>query len=205
MGTGWWTLPGEIRNEIHELLLEAGDLAMMRTNKQASQEMLGLVWEKAWYRMYMCYPQEPHCRSWLPQGQTRQRIQQVEVHWILPCPWTGSEWRGGADKIGVFRWDPMIRRKRCVVYLEKAAHKSMSFGYRELDAWSSLAGFEEVIFHVAIKDCLIAGNELCVRRQWDGIGGKRSTFWCPYLVMIGWLLGEVWGHLSGEKRRPGYC
>ena len=156
---GWLSrVPGEVRNEVYRYLASGGDLAMMRTSHRISEEMGGLVLEETSYRMFIDYPKEggAKCRSRVPDGRIGEGIQRVEVHWRLPynstTPHHGYwEEEESEESMATFQWDPVVRRKRCVVLLERDSCTTTWFKCQDLLAWRRLAVFEEVVFRVVWK------------------------------------------------------
>ena len=146
---GLLKLPGEVRNEIYGHLVSCGDLSLMRTNRQIYTEMMGLVLSSTPYRLYVNYPLEARYPRRLPDGKIGEGIQNVEIHWrfqryrrFLKCG--GSVW--------VLQLDPLVSRKRCVVYFERTIYMASWIKARDLTALGELAVFSEVIFRVTWKE-----------------------------------------------------
>ena len=145
----WRKLPGEVRNEIYKYAISYGDLSLMRTNHQIYEEMQGLVLEKTPYRLYVNFPWEARYPRRLPDGKIGESIQNVEIHWrfqryrrFLKCG--GSVW--------ALQLDPLVSRKRCVVYFERTIYMASWIKARDLTALGELAVFSEVIFRVTWKE-----------------------------------------------------
>ena len=142
-------LPGEVRNEIYRYLISCGDLSLMRTNRQIYTEMMGLVLSSTPYRLYVNYPLEARYPRRLSSGRIAEGIQNVEIHWrfqryrrFLKCG--GSVW--------ALQLDPLVSRKRCVVYFERTIYMASWIKARDLTALGELAVFSEVIFRVTWKE-----------------------------------------------------
>ena len=168
---------------------------MMRTCRRVDGEMMGLVDEQVCYRMFVNYPAQQGRRSRLPARKEGERVQKLEVHWRLPSQDTG--WLQDVECVKAFRLDPGVGRKSCTVCLERNSYQDMWIQRRDLAAWSSLAGFEEVVFRVRA-----AGLLARILRDNPGLGElhTRETF-TVLMEGLEWVLG---GAEEGNDREGGF-
>ena len=142
-------LPGELRNQIYGFLVASRDLAILRTNRVISNEVIPLVEKEIPYRMFVNYPKGPERRSNLPIRGTGERIQNVDVCWSLPD--LDDEVERDDESILAFRWDPNIPRGVCSVYLETHPLYYTFMEPDDFEAMKTLQSFEEVVFHIVPK------------------------------------------------------
>ncbi|KAK3169672.1 hypothetical protein OEA41_009056 [Lepraria neglecta] len=142
-------LPGELRNQIYGFLVASRDLAILRTNRVISNEVIPLIDKEIPYLMFVNYPKGLECRSNLPTRGTGERIQNVDVCWSVPDH--DDEFDRDDEGILAFRWDPNIPRGVCSVHLEIHPFHHTFMEPDDFEAMKTLQSFEEVVMHIVPK------------------------------------------------------
>ena len=167
-------LPGELRNQIYDILVASRDLAILRTNRVISNEVIPLIDKEIPYRMFVNYPKGPERRSNLPTRGTGERIQNVDVCWSVPDH--DDEVGRDVEDILAFRWDPNIPRGVCSVHLEIHPFHHTFMEPDDFEAMKTLRSFEEVVMHIVPKFLERGPVSECFDETVDKAVGMFSPF-----------------------------
>ena len=156
MYRGLLFFPAEIRNMIYEELISIGEVvSMMRTCGQVCREMVPLVDMLATYKMYVNYPGEGDFRkSWLGR-RNGESVQNVEIHWLLPCEANDYCQRPAEEALSGL--SPDVARRGCTLYMDRMDYMATwIYGADVILLRSKLSGFSWV--------------ELRLGRHWERLG-----------------------------------
>lgn len=139
------SLPRELRDKIYGYLLASGDLQILRTSHQLSQEALESLYRKAVFRMYV--NSADGSRNIKPSGNAADQIQNMKLQWDM-SNFTCSR---NACEVIDFCQKRQLTRKTCHVTLRLGLQRAALLSANDISALRNLRIFQKVVVKTMMR------------------------------------------------------